>query len=51
MARKSWKKFKKIKYLGVLISQDGKNMPDILEKRNRSIGTQKLIRKIILNAG
>ena len=31
------------KYLGVIISQNGSNMPDILSKRNKLFGTQKLI--------
>ena len=30
------------KYLGVIISQNGSNMQDILSKRNKLFGTEKL---------
>ena len=49
--KKLMEEVKQIKYLGVIISQDGKNMPDILEKRKRSLGTQKLIMTLIKGLG
>ena len=41
------KEVKEIKYLGVLISQNGSNMPDINQKSNKAIGTRKFIIKIV----
>ena len=38
-------------YLGHVLSQDGGNMKNILHKRNRSLGTQKLIPKLIKHLG
>ena len=34
-----------------MLAEDGTNMPNILHKRNRSLGTQKLIPKLIKNLG
>ena len=45
------KEVKEIKYLGVVISQDGSNMPDIIQKRNKSLGTHKLIMKLVKGLG
>ena len=39
--KKIMKEVKEIKYLGVIISQYGSNMPDIINKRNKALGTQK----------
>ena len=49
--KKSMEEVTKIKYLGVLISQNGSNMPDILNKRNRALGTQKLIMNLVKGLG
>ena len=38
-------------YLGAVISNDGSNLPDILRKRNKAIGTQKEILKLLKNLG
>ena len=38
-------------YLGHVLANDGSNMKNILHKRNRSIGTQKLIPKLIKHLG
>ena len=37
--------------MGHVLSQDGGNMPNILNKKQKSIGTQKLIPKLIKNLG
>ena len=42
---------KSLLYLGHVLTKDGNNMPNILHKRNRSLGTQKLIPKLIKNLG
>ena len=42
---------KSLLYLGHVLAEDGNNMPNILHKRNRSLGTQKLIPKLIKNLG
>ena len=34
-------------YLGHVLSQDGRNMKNIIHKKNKSIGTQKQIPKMI----
>ena len=49
--KKVMEEVKQIKYLGVVISHDGKNMPDILEKKNRSLGTHKLIMNLVKGLG
>ena len=42
---------KSLTYLGHVLSEDGRNMPNILHKKAKSIGTQKLIPKLIKNLG
>ena len=38
-------------YLGHVLSQDGRNMTNIIHKKNKSISTQKQIPKMIKNLG
>ena len=38
-------------YLGHVMPQDGTNMKNIINKRNKSLGTQKQIPKMIKNLG
>ena len=38
-------------YLGVLISCDGRNMPNIFHKRNKSFGTHKQIMSMVSEIG
>ena len=49
--KKTMEEVKEIKYLGVIILQSGSNMPDIINKRNRAIGTQKLIMNLVKGLG
>ena len=42
---------KEIKYLGVILSQNSTNMPNILSKRNKALGTQKLIMNLVKGLG
>ena len=41
------KEEKSLMYLGHMLSQKGDNMPNIINMRNKSIGTQKKILKLI----
>ena len=49
--KKPMEEVKQIKYLGVIISQNGSNMPDIKAKQNKALGTQKMIMNIIKGLG
>ena len=49
--KKVMEEVKQIKYMGVVISHDGKNMPDILQKKNRSLGTHKLRMNLVKGLG
>ena len=49
--KKVMEEVKEIKYLGVIISQDGKNMPDIIQKRNKAFGTHRLIMNLVKGLG
>ena len=49
--KKTMKEVTEIKYVGVIISQNVSNMPDIMNKRNRAFGTQKMIMNLVKGLG